>query len=195
MAIHQLTKNITPFVRSAAIVVISTLLLASVVYAVTTVGSNITTDGNLTVSGNATTTGNFIIGASSWDAPTSTLTVVGNAYINRKATTSDAFWIGTGGTANNINLAGGDLYVQNDTEIDGALYVTGSSVLTGTSTSTGDFVVGSETLAATTTVKIKADAVGGNGTSCVEWVNVEGVTYREYVNGAGTKVLKAGACK
>lgn len=243
MAKNYFRRKISPFIHSAAVVLISALFVVSVVYAATTIGSNITTSGNLTVSGNATTTGNFIIGASSWDAPTSTLTVIGNAYLNKKATTSDAFWIGTGGTANNINLAGGDLYVQNDAECDGTFYgvssqwsstlnvsglstfatATSTSATTsdylmigrgspsfnykgdlwvkdaveigGSATTSADFVVGSESRAATTTVKIKADATGGNGSSCVEWVNVEGAIYREYVNGAGTKVLEAGACK
>jgi len=194
MAKNYLWRKISPFIHSAAVILISALFVVSVVYATTTIGSNITTSGNLTVSGNATTTGNFIIGVSSWSAPTSTLTVIGSAYINTKATTSDAFWIGTGGVANNINLAGGDLYVQNDAEIDGVLY---GNTLTvgGNATTTGNLVIGSDSAAATSTLMIKADSIGGNGTSCIEWVNVEGVRYREYVNGAGTKVLEAGACK
>lgn len=126
-------KNKSDILKVLLVTIISLFLAVIIVKAATTIGTNISTGGTLTVSGNATTSGNLIIGSSSWAAPTSTLTVVGTAYINNKATTSGAFWAGTGGTANNIDLAGGDFYVQGDAEIDGILYLdraTSTSVTT-----------------------------------------------------------------
>lgn len=142
----------------------------------------------------ATTTDYFYLGAditepSGWDFSGGDLLVVGDAYLNNQATSSASFWVGSGGTADFINLSGGDLYVQDAAEIDGALNIGGNA------TSTGDFVVGTESTTATTSLQIKSDASGLNGASCIEWVNIENVTYREYVNTAGTKVLEAGTCK
>lgn len=109
--------------------------------------STLTVAGTAYINGNATTSGNFVIGTSLWAAPTSTLTVVGTAYINDNATTSSSLWIGASGTANNINLGGGDLYVENDAEIDNNLYVTGTasstnSIVSGAATTTGNLVIG-----------------------------------------------------
>ena len=185
------TKNKKEVLKFLFISIISVFLIAIIVKAATTIGTNITTEGNLSVTGNATTTGNFIIGPSSWaaptstltldgsayftgnlalsgnattsgnfilgstswDAPTSTLTVVGTAYINDKATTSGALWLGIGGTANNINLSGGDLYVQNDVEIDGALYLTGAATFSSTLDVTGLSTFSSVTSTSATTSK------------------------------------------
>jgi len=44
----------------------------------------------------------------------------------------------------------------------------------------------------TTTVSLQTDGISG---SCIEWTNTSGVVYREYVDGAGAKVLETGACK
>ncbi|MBU4482459.1 hypothetical protein KKC16_03360, partial [Patescibacteria group bacterium] len=52
----------------------------------------------------------------------STLVITGNA------TTSNSLWIGTGGSPTTLDLAGGDLYVQDDVHIDGQC-VTGDTVL------------------------------------------------------------------
>lgn len=126
--------------------------------------------GGITVE-DATNTGELILGASTWDAPTSTLTVVGTAYINRIATTSEALWIGTGGAATNIDVDGGDLYVQDDAEIDDDLFVTdaatigGNTVITGTAstsaaifsgnaTTTGNMVIGYNNQLVTTTLTL-----------------------------------------
>lgn len=133
----------------ALTVVVSSLVVVGVIYATTTIGTNVTTDGTLSVTGNATTSANLVVGTTSWAAPTSTLSVVGSAHFFNVATSSSAFWVGTGGTANNVDLAGGDLYVQGSTEIDGSIW-TGAATVTGNATTTGNFVVGSTSWAAPT---------------------------------------------
>ncbi len=45
------------------------------------------------------------------------------------ATSTLAAWFGSAGTANNVDLSGGDLYVQDDLEVDGTLFTAG---ITGT---------------------------------------------------------------
>lgn len=153
-------------------VLVSVFLVSFAVYAVTTIGANIDTAGNLVVDGNATSSGNFIIGTSSWDAPTSTLTVVGTAYFNDNATTSSSLWIGAAGTANSIDLGGGDLYVEDDAEIDGDLFVAGnasstSAIVRGWATTT-DLWVGAKQSADATTTAVFGDDITTNSAVCLK---------------------------
>ena len=123
----------SPFLKSAMVVLIASLFVTSIVYAATTIGSNISTDGNLDVNGtasttNATTTGYLYIGGDlteppGWDFGIGDLILADDLHVQGTATVTAALWVGTG-VANNLNLAGGDLYVQGDAEIDGSLYIT-----------------------------------------------------------------------
>jgi len=140
----------------ALTVVVSSLLVVGVIYATTTIGTNISTGGTLSVTSNATTSANLVVGTTSWDAPTSTLTVVGNAHFFNKATTSDGLWLGTGGTAG-VDMTGGDLYVQGGAEFDGAVTLGDATADTITinghianATTTGNLVVGTSSWAAPT---------------------------------------------
>ena len=74
----------------------------------------------------------------------------------------------------------------------GSLHIGGNSTFDGKATTTGQFVVGADTGTGTTTLSLISDGISG---SCIEWTNVAGVLYREYVNAAGAKILEAGACK
>lgn len=124
---------------TALTVVCATLLLVGGVYAATTISSNISTAGTLDVTGNATTSANLVVGDTVWAAPTSTLSVVGTAHFFDLATSSTGFWVGSAGSAGNINMLGGDLYVQDDAEIDSELFVTGDarfSLINATTTKT-----------------------------------------------------------
>lgn len=132
-------------------------------------GDTITIYGHIT---DATITDELIVGPSSWAAPTSTLTVDGSAHFTGKATTSDSIWVGTGGTINRVNLEDGDLYVQNDAEIDGSLYIAGTRasttnmIISGNATTTGNAVFGYNTQVADATSTItfgSYDGVDENG--------------------------------
>ena len=63
--------------------------------------------------------------------------VDGSLFVETKATTTVALWVGSAGTAHYIDITGGDLYVQDDVEIDDDLYVTGDVFVTSTVTITG----------------------------------------------------------
>jgi hypothetical protein len=141
---------------------------------------------DLVINGNSTTTGNAIIGVSSWAAPTSTLTVVGNAYVNNKATTSHAFWAGTGGTVNYLDLDGGDIYAQNDVEIDGNLYLAGRATSTS-ATTTNYLYVGPDI-----TEDANINFTGGD-LVVADALNVGGVTYLDGALQATTTSLFTGA--
>lgn len=228
------------FMRQVFIAVLGGFFVGLSVYAATTIGNNVNTGGTLDVTGlstfsratstSATTTDYLYVGfdvtePAGWNFAGGDLLVSGNAFFNSQATSSASFWIGSGGTGNWINLAGGDLFVQDGAEIDGGLFfstASGTSATTtaylmvgdgspsptfnyvgdlwvqdklevgGRTTSTGDLVVGSESTAATTTIKMKANS---SNATCLEWVSVVGTIYREYVNGSGAKVLQTGACK
>src|SRR3989344_883601 len=150
MKIKSFLSKLSSFFSSAMVVLIASLFVVSIVYAGTTIGANIATTGSLDVDGtssstSATTTYYVYIGAditepTGWDFGLGDLLAGDDAYIGGQATTSVSLWIGSGGAANNPNMAGGDLYVQNDAEIDGTLYY---SVATGTSaTSTAYTMIG-----------------------------------------------------
>jgi len=185
-------------------VIASVFLVSLAVYAATTIGTSIDTGGNLVVdgnattsgtlvvgtsswnaptstltvignsylNGNATTSGNFVIGVTQWDAPTSTLTVVGRAYFNDSATTSEYLWIGAAGTINHADTVGGDLYVQDDAEIDGSLYVTGTAsstnVIVGGWATTTDLWVGATQAANATTSLVLGDDISTDSAVCIK---------------------------
>jgi hypothetical protein len=86
---------------------------------------------NRSTSTSATTTDYLYIGPDGtepmgWNFNDGDLFVSDLAYFNNKATTSIAMAIGAG-TINNLNMVNGDLYVQDGTEIDGELFVTGAA--------------------------------------------------------------------
>jgi len=172
------------------VIVISVFFIAIVVYGATTIGDNINTGGDLTVLGhasttNATTTGYLYVGTditepAGWDFGIGDLIVTDDTFMNSQATTSASLWVGSGGTANNINLAGGDLYVQNDAEIDGTVYlsnVSGNTTITGRATTTENFVAGSTNTAATTTVTLGSSSGEVGAGLCLKIRRNEGWTY------------------
>ena len=155
----------------------------------------------------------------------STLNVTGlttlGAATSTSATTTDYLYIGPDGTEDYFNFQGGDLYVRNDAEIDGALYLGGSitlvngetisnatdlnisfgttamSMATTTATTTGSVWVSAPAGTATSTVIIgggeDGDATTNSG--CLElWK--ENKPYKVYIDttGAALKVA-AGRCK
>jgi len=159
--IRRFLERLAPFFRSALVVLVATFFVTSIVYAATTVGTNITTGGNLTVSGttsttNATTTGYLYVGGditepTGWDFGVGDLIVSDDVFFNSQATTSASLWIGSAGTANNLSMTGGDLYVQDDVEIDGGLWMgsattTDSLKIGGYASTTGDLIVGGGTI-------------------------------------------------
>ncbi|SRR3989339_677763 len=192
----------------AAATLSSTLGVTGLSTFTTLTATGLATFGNVT-STSATTTNYLYIGpditepTAGWDFSGGDLIVADDAFINSQATTSVSLWVGSGGTVDSINMAGGDLYVQNDVEIDGTLYVTalsGNLAVTGTftasgnATSTGNFVVGSDTGSATTTLKIKTVGASGVG-ACIEMEGVDGNIYAIYVNEGGTAlVVEQGNC-
>ena len=203
MKIKRGLGKLSSLFESAVVVLISSLFVISIVFAATTIGSNILTDGNLDVNGTASTTsatstayidigvrpdggvtlvnwaggdlyvqddievdddaniadlltlgratttritstaaisvGSFFTSPAGFDF-TEDLAVSGDIVGNNKVTSTVALWVGSAGTANNINLAGGDLYVQDDAEIDDLL--TSGSATTTSATSTAYLWVG-----------------------------------------------------
>lgn len=78
-------------------------------------GLTVASDNKLEV---ATSTANF-----TWAGNT---IFTGNFNVSTKVATSTlALWVGSGGTADNIDLTGGDIYVQDDVEVDGSISLGG----------------------------------------------------------------------
>lgn len=187
-----------PWIVNMFVILFSVLFIGVFVYGVTTIGNNINTDGNLDVNGtasttNATTTGYLYVGQditepAGWDFTIGDLIVSDDAFFNDQATTSASLWVGSGGTANSLNLAGGDLFVQDD-----VLFTGGNATFsTGTGTTTaGVFVLGANTGRSTTTFGVGDNNVIG----CIE-LGKNGIYYRVYVNETGSAlVVEAGRCK
>ncbi len=136
--------KLATFFKSVAVVLIASIFVMSVVYASTTIGTNITTGGNLTVSGwasttNATTTGYLYVGQditepAGWNWGVGDLIVADDVFINGTATATDALWVGSG-TADHLNLAGGDLYVQGNAEFDALTWFSTVTSTSATATS------------------------------------------------------------
>lgn len=128
--------------ESAMVVLISSLFVVSIVYAATTVGSNISTDGNLDVNGtasttNATATGYIYVGQDiteppSWDFGLGDLIVTDDAFVNGQGTSSVSLWVGSAGTANNLDLAGGDLFVQGNAQFASLVYLVTATATSAT---------------------------------------------------------------
>ena len=100
----------------------SVFLVSIVVYGATTIGTNIITTGTAS-STSATTTDYLYVGhditePDGWDFSGGDLIVSGAAYFAAKATSTTAFAVGAG-TIGSLDMADGDLYVQDDVEIGG----------------------------------------------------------------------------
>ncbi|MDO8669426.1 MAG: hypothetical protein Q7K65_03985 [Candidatus Buchananbacteria bacterium] len=174
----QGSRSVTA-IKFLVVVIGSLFMSVGIIYAATTIGTNISTTGTttlgdaigdtITVNGHiaaATTTGNLVVGIAELAAPTSTLSLYGTLHVFRgTVTTSDALWVGSAGTVNTLDLQGGDLYVQNGAEIDGNV------TIGGWASTTGDLIISGGTVdvttsTATTTVGIFARTrTGGVATS------------------------------
>lgn len=199
----------------------SFLLVVVAVKAATTIGTNISTDGTLSVTGTASlttasTTDDFWLGnqtaddddslfmdASSseyvmWDDSPGQFQLSDDLLINGNASSTGYFVVGATQPTN--NMAAGDVLVGGNATTTGDLVVSGGDLnkdgtgltLGGKATSTA-FVVGTETTAATTTIKIKTDGSAA-AKSCLEMVNTsDGAIYRVFLNGTAF-MIQAGAC-
>jgi len=159
-------KNKKEIWKVLLISVVSIFIIAIIVKAATTIGTNVTTEGTLNATGLTTlgaatstsaTSTKYIMVGSAFTLPSSfnydgDLSVSSDLVVNNKATSTVALWVGSAGTANSINLTGGDLYVQNDSELDGALYLTGAATIGGALNVTGltTFTTATGTSATTT---------------------------------------------
>ncbi|OGY55269.1 MAG: hypothetical protein A3A24_02075 [Candidatus Buchananbacteria bacterium RIFCSPLOWO2_01_FULL_46_12] len=226
MKMKSVLAKLSPLFESAIVVLLATIFVVSVTFAATTIGSSITTGGNVTATGwasttNATTTDYVYVG---WGvtAPAGfdykgDLIVSDDAFINDQATTSKSLWVGSAGTANNLSMSGGDLYVQDDVEIDGDLWLvrattTDSLYVGGNASTTGDLYVSGGTIdittsTATTTMGLFVRPKGATSTTtmsigdqndhiqgCLEMVR-ENEYYRCYIDGDKTGIVCAlGRC-
>jgi len=143
MEIKSKLVKLSPFFHSAMVVFIASFFVVSIVFAATTISANISTGGDLTVSGRVTTT-----------SATST------AYVS----------VALGdGSIDDLNFAGGDLYIQDDVEVDGVIYlqnsetignaINGLITLGGSASTTGDLYVSGGTLDLTTTTATTTEGI------------------------------------
>ena len=110
------------FLIALSSIIASVFLVVIIVSGATTIGTNITTTGTAS-STSATTTDYLYVGhditePDGWDFSGGDLIVSGAAYFAAKATSTTAFAVGAG-TIGSLDMADGDLYVQDDVEIGG----------------------------------------------------------------------------
>ena len=205
-------------------------MAVSLVFAATTIGTNISTTGTLSSTGlatfttatstSATTTAYLYIGpditepTAGWDFSYGDLIVSDDAFFNSQATTSASLWVGSGGTPNNLSMSGGDLYVQDDLEVDGSAWIGSDTTIGGYASTTGDLIVNGGTIyngttTATTTIGFFHDAhqnststisigkLSGNQgdvvTACIEMVTSAGTYARAIIDGTVWNI-SAGRC-
>lgn len=123
-------------ITSALTVLISVFCIALVVYGATTIGTNITTEGYATSTTGLWTQTNLHVG--------------GNTTIDGKATSTTALAVGAG-TISTLDMAAGDLFVQDDIEAlgfatttgglftQGNINVGGTAKVGGIASSTGEY--------------------------------------------------------
>ncbi|MDP1709820.1 MAG: hypothetical protein Q8L21_02950, partial [Candidatus Komeilibacteria bacterium] len=109
------------------------------------------------------------------------------------------------GTINNLNMAGGDLYVQDGAEVDGDLFASGGTVDTSTGTATTTSGIFSrDRTNSTSTVSLGDVGVGGNRAAtvigCLEMAASDGKYYSCYINPADSVtstrfVCQTGRCR
>jgi hypothetical protein len=114
-----------------------------------TLTGNVSMSGTLSVTGatslsTASTTGYISIGGDAnndndvlyfdtreenltWDDSPGLFTLSDDLKVTGVTTSTLAFWAGSGGTVDNIDMAGGDLYVQGSIEADGESFLTGGA--------------------------------------------------------------------
>ena len=142
------------FLIAFSSIVASVFLVMLVASGATTIGTNITTTGTAS-STSATTTDYLYVGyditePDGWDFSGGDLIVSGAAYFAAKATSTTAFAVGAG-TIDSLDMAGGDLYVQDDVEVDGwasttsALNTQGTLHVGGNASVDGTFTFGTST--------------------------------------------------
>ncbi|MFA4872474.1 MAG: hypothetical protein WC659_00875 [Patescibacteria group bacterium] len=139
----MLNIRLRTVLSTAATVTIASVAAVFAVVAATTVGTNVSTTGTMAVTGATTLSADiYSTDGALFNVASTTAFQVENGsgtdvlkvdttntgvVITGQATTTVYQWIGSGGTANYLGYSGGELYVQNDAEIDGALYVTGAA--------------------------------------------------------------------
>lgn len=67
--------------------------------------------------------------------------ILANFKVEGQSTSTLSVWIGTGGVADNLDLTGGDLYVQDDLEVDGTIFTADAQITGGAITGITDIVV------------------------------------------------------
>ena len=179
-------------------IIISVFLVSVVVYAATTIGTNVNTAGTVTME-SASTTNDFWLGnviaddddylymdASSsqymmWDDDPGQFAFSNDLKVTGITTSTLAFWAGTGGTVDNLNMTGGDLYVQDDVEIDGSLWF--DSATTTDSLYIGSYASSTSALNTQGTLHVGANATVdgyitlGNYASSTSALNTQGTLH------------------
>ena len=128
-------KNKRSILSVILTVLISVFLVATSVFAVTTLGTNISTGGNLTVSGTAAITGNTTLGGTL--AVTGDTTLTGDLAVNGGDITTTATTFNLiNATATTVNLAGAATILSigaatGTTTVNNALTVTGALTANG----------------------------------------------------------------
>ena len=166
-----------------------------------------------TATGTSATTTNYLMVGSKFTLPASwdyleDFSVSGDAVIANKATSTVALWVGSAGTADNLNLTGGDLYVQDGIEADGGLWVNAATT-TDSLAVTGDLLAKGgtynfTTTTGTTTLGLFVFGNTGTGTTtlgvgsatqkgCIELTGGDALYYRIIVD-AGVLNVVLGRC-
>lgn len=194
-------KDVLMVVRRAIPAVLASFLVPALVFAVTTIGTNISTDGTLTTNG-STTLGD--------DATADTVTLNARFASTMNPSTNNARDLGAFGTAWR------DIYASSSLRVGGSsasstLSSNGNFTLggvlqsdstTGTSTFAGALGVGTTTPANTLSIGHTAATgtvfIGSSGSrkgGCLQLQSPTGAAFRLYATTTGFAVFESGTCQ
>lgn len=177
---RKLTK-LAPFFRSVGVVFLASLFVMSIVYAATTIGSNINTGGTLDVTGETHMAGPLFA--------TSTI------YFDNATSTGDLAIGGNATTSGNLSI-GGFASTTGYLKVGGGVIDLATS--TGATTTPGIFSRDETTSTSTISIGDIFDGVTKKQVGCLEMAATDGAYYRCYIDTAvaasAALICEAGRC-
>lgn len=175
-------------IRHVALAAAAGSLVAGMVYAVTTISTNIVTDGTLSVTGRATTTASLVVGATQ---PAGFDLAAGDLLVGAEATTTGNLGIGQGSASNDDSLyfdaASAEFLSWLDTR--GEFSLSDDLIINGNASTTGYFVVG--TNSPTSNLAAGSLWVGGTASSTNLVVSGRATTTGNLVVGSSNQVANS----
>lgn len=164
--------------------------MVGVLYAATTIGSNIDTGGTLLVNNATSTITNLVlVNATSTNATTTAFYASGLANLVGSLRVNNAT-----STINNLDMVNATTTNATTTRLYASGVITSASNISAGTTTVSSYgeIVASH---ATATTTLNLFAAGSNKGGCIQMTGPANAVYRIYIGGSGALVTEAGNCK